>query len=131
MATGQDDLEHQVTLGGSVVEGGDDAFLVDDAHAFGRDFQGDPHILLGDVELLGLQVGAEGAFGMDARVRHIVAHDYFLSGDFTFLRHCSILFIVVLRYFCIASFQRKRRYFFGENGCKSTTFFGHGKMFPR
>ena len=119
----QDDLEHQVSLGGSVVEGGDDTLLVDDAHAFGRDLQGDPHVLFGDVELLGLQVGAEGTFGVDARVLHVVAHDHFLSGDFTFLRHCSILFIVLMRYFGVP--------LFGENGCKSTTFFRHGKMFPR
>ncbi len=97
-----------MSLGGSVVEGGDDALLVDDAHAFGRDLQGDPHVLFGDVELLGLQVGAEGTFGVDARVRHVVAHDHFLSGDFTFLRHCSILFIVLMRYFGVPLFWRKR-----------------------
>jgi hypothetical protein len=36
---------------------------------------------------------------VDARVRHVVTHDHFLTGNFTFLRHCSILFIVILRYF--------------------------------
>ena len=74
-----------MALGGGIVEGGDDALLVDDAHAFGRNLQRDPHILFGNVEFLGLQVGGEGAFGVDTRVRHIVAHDYFLAGDFTLL----------------------------------------------
>jgi hypothetical protein len=45
---------------------------------------------------------------VDARVRHVVAHDHFLSGDFTFLRHCSILFIVLMRYFGVPLFWRKR-----------------------
>ena len=74
-----------MSLGGSIVEGGYDAFFVDDAHAFGRHFKGNPHILFGDVEFFGLQVGGKGAFGVDTRVRYVVAHDYFLAGDFTFL----------------------------------------------
>ena len=78
-------LEDEVSLGGGIVEGGYDALLVDDAHAFGRNFQRDPHILFGNVELLGLQVGSKGAFGVDAGVRHVVAHDDFLTCDFAFL----------------------------------------------
>lgn len=112
-----------MALGGGIVKGSNNAFLVDDTHTFGRDFQGNPHILFGNVEFLGLQVGGKGAFSVDARVRYVVAHDHFLSGDFTFLRHCSILFIVFIRYVGAS--------LFGENGCKSTTFFRHGKMFRR
>ena len=76
-------LELQVTLGGSIVEGGKDAFLVDDAHAFGTDFKGNPHAFFGDVELLGLEVGGEGTFGVNAGVGHIVTTNHFLSGNFT------------------------------------------------
>lgn len=74
-----------MSLCGCIVQGGDDAFLVDDTHAFGRHLQGNPHVLFGDVEFLGLQVGGEGALGVDARVGHVVSNDYFLAGDFTFL----------------------------------------------
>ena len=76
-------LELEMTLGGSVVKGGDDAFLVDDAHTLGTHFKGNPHALFGDVELLGLEVGGEGTFGVDAGVGHVIATDHFLTGNFT------------------------------------------------
>ena len=72
-----------MSLSGGVLEGSEDAFLVDDAHAFGRYLEGDPHILFGDVELLGLEVGCEGALSVDARVGYVVAGDDVLAGDFT------------------------------------------------
>ena len=76
-------LELEMTLGGSVVKGGEDAFLVDDAHTLGTHFEGNPHALFGDVELLGLEVGGEGTFGVDAGVGHVIATDHFLTGNFT------------------------------------------------
>jgi hypothetical protein len=100
-------LELQVTLSSCIVQSGKDAFLIDDTHAFGTDFQSNPHILFGNVELLGLQVGGEGAFGVDAGVRNVVAHDHFLTGNFTFFRHCSIIFIVCLRYIFRTLFDAK------------------------
>ncbi len=76
-------LELEMTLGGSVVKGGEDAFLVDDAHTLGTHFKGNPHALFGNVELLGLEVGRESALGVDAGVRNIVSADDMLAGNFT------------------------------------------------
>ena len=67
----------------SVLKGGKDAFLVDDAHALGTHFKGDPHILFGDVEFLGLEVGGEGTFGVDTGVGNVVATDHFFTSNFT------------------------------------------------
>ena len=76
-------LELEMSLGGSVVKGGEDAFLVDDAHTFGAHLEGNPHVLFGDVELLGVEVGGEGTFGVDTGVGDIIATNHFLTGNFT------------------------------------------------
>ena len=76
-------LELEMSFGGSVLDGIEDTLLVDDAHTLGRNFQRDPHILFGNVELLGLQVGHKFSFGMDTRVGNVVSADDVLSCNFT------------------------------------------------
>ena len=78
-------LELEMSFGGSVLDGCENALLVDNAHTLGRDLHGNPHVLLGNVELLGLQVGSKGSLGMDAGMGHVVARYHFLTGDFTLL----------------------------------------------
>ena len=71
-----------MTLGGSIVEGGKNAFLVDDAHAFSTHFEGNPHILFGNVELFGMEVWGEGAFGENAGVGNVITTDHSFTSNF-------------------------------------------------
>ena len=75
-------LELEMSLGGSVVKGGEDAFLIDDAHAFGTHFEGNPHALFGNVELFGMEVGGEGAFGVNAGVGNVITTDHSFTSNF-------------------------------------------------
>ena len=72
-----------MALSGCIVKSGEDAFLVDDTHTLGTHFEGNPHTFFGDVEFLGLEVGGEGTFGVDAGVGDVVATNHFLTGNFT------------------------------------------------
>ena len=84
-------LELEMSFGCCVLDGCEDTFFVDDAHAFGRDFHRDPHILFGNVEFLGLQVGCKGSFGMDARVGNVVSGNHMLSCNLTFLLFLCVI----------------------------------------
>jgi hypothetical protein len=52
-----------------------DAFLVDVPDRFGGHFQGDPLVLFGNVEFLGLQVGQEPPQGFMIGVGNLVSFD--------------------------------------------------------
>ena len=77
------ELELQMSLSGSIFQGSHYAFLVDYTHTLCRDLECNPHILFGDIELLGLEVGSKRAFRMDTRMRDIIATYHFLACNFT------------------------------------------------
>ncbi len=76
-------LELEMSFCGSVLDSGEYTLLVDDTHTFGRNLHSYPHILFGNVELLGLQVRSEFSLGMDTRVGNVVSSNHVLSGNFT------------------------------------------------
>ena len=104
-------LEFEVSLSLGISKSSDNALLVDDAHTLSRDLEGDPHILFGDIEFLGLEVGGKGTLGVDAGVRNVVANNHFLTSNFTNFRHDDIFlddYCLKLSVFKAVSFQRKR-----------------------
>ena len=72
-----------MSLSGGIVKGCKNAFLVNDAHAFGTHFEGNPHILFRNIELLGLKIRGEGTFGVDTGMGNVVTTNHFLTSNFT------------------------------------------------
>ena len=78
-----DVLEVEIALGCSALESGVEADFVDGAESVCADAELNPHILLHPVELLGVEVYVEFAFGATFRVRDVVAHRRLFAGDLT------------------------------------------------
>jgi hypothetical protein len=79
-----------------VVQSGVQSFLIDGTQTGRTDIQADPAVLLYIIEFLPKQVYIETAFCASFRVRNVVAHHGFLSGDLTNFRHILSYFIVLI-----------------------------------
>ena len=87
----------EVSVGGSLLQGGVKTHLVDVAQSGSRYSEAYPLILLGPIELAVEDVNVEFTFRPALGVRHVVARDRLLSGDLTNFRHSfSFCLVIVL-----------------------------------
>ena len=79
----------------SFFHAGSNTIFIDGTHGWYRNFQRNPFIFFGDEEFFGLKIRNKFTFGLDIRVRYVVANHHFFSCYFASSRHGILYFLLL------------------------------------